>query len=417
MLGLLPSIPQRRKYKVVPLAEEVWRHRARSSASFLIFKIAFLWGGSFGLALAICILILCVFLNIISIDINDINTYSNTHIYINVRVCVYNSFAITPRISRRSVSCGPLQVEMEYQKWEICQVHSKSPFLGVFNCCLHSCRVWSACRVFFYWHAQSPWLTKLQANEHMASLDSDLFFQPWRLAKKSGLFVGHCLGAGKQIGGSCAKWIFLRCRPCQDSGRSSCLVILAYLLWAPRLLERPQMLTWFTYHDHDPRKSLCGTMWIQHECYKIKIRRIYAICLLCPVIFLKRNLMHDDRVRFLGDYHELWFFSHIGLASSPTTAFRISIGLLSYPVPRFSASPMQRLRSSAGVMWHLGCQQCLPITSDHWDEGWENPTQHDAMMLPGRGDLYLAGIDLLIRGWLGHLFSGRPATRSLTFWA
>jgi hypothetical protein len=88
---------------------------------------------------------------------------------------------------------------------------------------------------FTYWHAQSPWLTKLQANEHMASWDSDLFFQPWRLAKKSGLFVGHCLGAGKQIGGSCAKWIFLRCRPCQDSGRSSCLVILAYLLWAPRL--------------------------------------------------------------------------------------------------------------------------------------------------------------------------------------
>ena len=165
------------------------------------------------------------------------HTHTHIYIYINVRVCVYNSFAITPKKSRRSVSCGPLQVEMEYQKWEICQVHSKSPFLGVFNCCLHSCRVWSACRVFFftYWHAQSPWLTKLQANEHMASWDSDLFFQPWRLAKKSGLFVGHCLGAGKQIGGSCAKWIFLRCRPCQDSGRSSCLVILAYLLWAPRL--------------------------------------------------------------------------------------------------------------------------------------------------------------------------------------
>lgn len=61
VLGLLPSIPQRRKYKVVPLAEEVWRHRARSSASFLIFKIAFLWGGSFWLALTICILILCEF--------------------------------------------------------------------------------------------------------------------------------------------------------------------------------------------------------------------------------------------------------------------------------------------------------------------------------------------------------------------
>ena len=137
------------------------------------------------------------------------------------------------------------------------------------------------------------------------------------------------------------------------------------------------MLTWFTYHDHDPRKSLCGTMWIQHECYKIKIRRIYAICLLCPVIFLKRNLMHDDRVRFLGDYDELWFFSHIGLASSPTTAFRISIGLLSYPVPRFSASPMQRLRSSAGVMWHLGCQQCLPITGRRMRES--NPAWcHDA---------------------------------------
>ena len=39
VLGLLPSIPQRRKYKVVPLAEEVRRHRARSLASFLICKI------------------------------------------------------------------------------------------------------------------------------------------------------------------------------------------------------------------------------------------------------------------------------------------------------------------------------------------------------------------------------------------
>ena len=116
-----------------------------------------------------------------------------------MRVCVYNSFAITPRISRRSVSCGPLQVEMEYQKWEICQVHSKSPFLGVFNCCLHSCRVWSACRVFFftYWHAQSPWLTKLQANEHMASWDSDLIFSTLTLGQKERPFCGSLLGCRK----------------------------------------------------------------------------------------------------------------------------------------------------------------------------------------------------------------------------